>query len=181
MKPMIEVVITGITKGDAFIIPYSHADGLQFTGGKPVVYRVPWYEVRVEGGGSYRAIRFGLRNRGQTPPPAVRPCDAGLSAGRTCTPTWVPGYSPHSFAGGSRAGAWRLLPGKGFLIHEGADGNKGQIGGSLGCVEILDGQWNGFLGELEALGGQTCPSLGATGRLKVKIEPATYPVATLVP
>ena len=144
-----------------------------------MIYKVPWYEVRIEGGGTYKAIRFGLQNKGQMPPAPSRPCDAGLSAGRTCKPTWVPGYSPHSFAGDSRAGAWRLLPGKGFLVHEGVDAKKGQVGGSLGCVEILEGQWNAFLNELEALGKVPCPAPGAAGKLKVVIEPAGYPVATL--
>src|SRR5262249_34413346 len=149
---VVHVVITGKILGQTFVVPYSHHGGLQtyVVGGvrtdTPVVYKVPYYEVRIEGGRKYKAVRFGLQNKGQVPPPATRRCDAGLSAAHDCTPTWVPGYSPHSFAGGSRRGAWRLLPGRGFLIHEGADTSAGQVGGSLGCVEILDGDWNGFLG-----------------------------------
>ena len=182
MPAKIQIVITGKGKGNTFVVPYSHTAGLQMDAntGKPVIYKVPWYEVRIGGGGAYRAVRFGLQNKGHAPPPALRACDAGLSSGRICTPMWVPGYSPHSFAGGSRTGAWRLLPGKGFLIHEGADGAKGQVGGSLGCVEILDGGWNAFLGELEKLGGDSCASLGAAGKMSVKIEAASFPVATLV-
>ncbi|MBI2901361.1 MAG: hypothetical protein HYY17_14345 [Planctomycetes bacterium] len=168
-----------------FIVPYSHADGLQYwtPAGSPrpvaVVYKVPYYFIRVEGGGEYKAVRFGLQNKGTLPPPATRPCDAGLSSPRVCNPTWVPGYSPHSFPGSSRAGAWRLLPGKGFLVHEGANTLLGQVGGSLGCVEILDGRWNEFLGEIERIGKSTCSDIGSKGKLKVTIEAASYPVATL--
>lgn len=182
MPTKILIVITGKSKGNTFIVPYSHAAGLQMDAktGEPIIYKVAWYEVRIHGGGNYRAVRFGLQNKGNVPPPASRVCDAGLSAGRTCAPVWVPGYRPHSFAGASRAGAWRLMPGKGFLIHEGADSTKKQVGGSLGCVEILDGGWNPFLDELEKLGGQSCASLGAAGRLSVKIEAAPFPVATRV-
>lgn len=187
MATEVHVVITGRQMGSTSVVPYSHGVGLQFyvqngmPTRKPVIYKVPFYEVRIEGGGKYKAVRFGLQNKGRMPPPATCVCDAGLSAAHNCTPTWVPGYSPHSFAGGSRAGAWRLLPGRGFLIHEGADTRKGQVGGSLGCVEILDGGWNTFLNEIERLGGAVCHALGTAGKLKVKIEPAAYPKATLVP
>ena len=74
-----------------------------------------------------------------------------------------------------------MLPGKGFLIHEGADTRVGQVGGSLGCVEILNGDWNTFLGEIEKLGGAPCPAIGAAKLLKVSTEAAGFPMATLVP
>ena len=145
-----------------------------------MVYEVPFYDVRIEGGGLYAAVRFGLQNTGALPPPRVRTCDAGLSQARVCTPSWVPGYSPHSFRGASRAGAWRLLAARGFLIHEGADTRKGQVGGSLGCVEILDGRWNAFLSEIEKVGGASCPEIGRAGALTVTVASAPFPMATLI-
>jgi hypothetical protein len=181
MAAQVQVTITAKQLGTTYVVPYSHALHLQFYGtGHPVIYQVPYYEVRVGGGGTYSAVRFGLQNNGKLPPAATRHCDAGLAAARVCAPTWVPGYSPHSFEGASRPGAWRLLPGRGFLIHEGADTSQGQVGGSLGCVEILDGDWNTFLAEIEKLGGASCPQIGATGGLTVTIEAAPFPVATLV-
>src|SRR6266852_4275243 len=145
MPNEVHVVITARIIGRTWVVPYSHGAGLELyvergvQTNKPVIYEVPSYELRVEGGGKYKAVRFGLQNKGRMPPPPFCHCDAGLWAEHPCTPTWVPGYSPHSFRGGPWAGAWRLLPGRGFLIHEGADTRVGYVGGSLGCVEILDG------------------------------------------
>jgi|SRR5579871_5027513 len=183
----VQVVITGRILGKTFVVPYSHQGGLQFyidSGRRteePVIYEVPFYEVSIAGGSRYGAVRFGIQNQGQMPPMAVCRCNAGISIAQTCTPTWVPGYSPHSFTGNSRPGAWRLLAGKGFLIHEGANTRMNQVGGSLGCVEILDGGWNTFLGEIERLGGAPCAAIGASGSLKVTIEAAALPMATLRP
>lgn len=183
MIATVEVVVTSIVKGFGPIVPYSHDEGLQFVvvGGvrtnRPVIYDVPIYEVTITGGSSYLALRFGVRNTGATP--KTRGCDAGLSHGRECVPSWRPHYSPHSFSGSARPGAWVLLPGKGFLIHEGADRPKGQVGGSIGCVEILDGAWNKFLAEIETLGHGTCTQIGAAQKLRVKIQSANYPIATL--
>jgi hypothetical protein len=180
----VRMTIGGKPKGSSYVAPYSHAGGLQFhvVGGvrteQPVVYEVPIYEVRIDGGGTYLAIRFGVQNTGATP--ETRRCDAGLSDARDCYPAWVAGYSPHSFRGGSRAGAWRLMPGKGFLIHEGADRAKSQIGGSLGCIEVLDGKWNTFLGEIERIGRGACLEIGSKSSLKVTIESAPFPMAKLV-
>ena len=147
MNP-VRVTVTGVLDGTAKVIPYNHTEGLQFhssPGGpatRPVIYTMPAYTVWIGSTKpSFKAIRFGLRNRGGTPL-GSRGSDTGLSHHRVCKPTWVPGYSPHSFPGSSRRGAWRLLPGKGFLIHEGP--GVGGAGGSLGCVEILDGGWNGI-------------------------------------
>jgi hypothetical protein len=182
----VHVVVTAEILGKTLVVPFSHDRGLQFfvqnrqVTESPVVYQVPSYEVRIEGGSQYSAVRFGLQNKGFMPPPTSWRCDAGLSAEHHCTPTWVPGYSPHSFTGTSRPGAWRLLLGRGFLIHEGADTTLGQVGGSLGCIEILDGEWNTFLGEIERIGGAPCAGLGNAGRLKVDIEAAALPMATLV-
>jgi hypothetical protein len=166
------------------VVPYSHADGLQvvMSGGirtdAPVVYKVPSYEVRVEGGSVYAAVRFGLQNKRTVL--KTRVCDAGISHHHVCIPTWVPGYSPHSFPGSSRPGAWQLLPGKGFLIHEGADSTKKQVGGSLGCVEILDGDWNDFLSDIERLAGRNAIAVGSKRLLTVMIEQAPFPLAALV-
>jgi hypothetical protein len=179
----VNVVVTGKVTGFTLVAPYNHIDGLQMVviRGKPtdqaVAYKVPKYEVRVEGGSSYDAVRFGLRNKGTTP--KVRGCDAGLSHWRVCTPGWVGGYSPHSFNGSSRPGAWQLLPHRGFLIHEGANSIRGQIGGSIGCIEILDGDWNAFLGEVESLAGTNAKLISSKGLLRVLIEYAPYPNATL--
>src|SRR6266700_1867184 len=81
-----------------------------------------------------------------------------------------PHYSPHSFSGKGRRGAWQLIPGAGFLIHEGADSNAGDAGGSVGCIEVGEGGWNAFLGEIEALAGGPCTSVGASRKLTVTIE-----------
>lgn len=185
MSASVEVTVTGTQRGEGPVVPYSHAGGLQFyytpqgvRTQRPVTYDVPVYEVVIKGGASYVAVRFGLRNDG-SPPLPVRPCDTGLSETRACIPHWLPHYSPHSFRGRSRPGAWQLLPGRGFLIHEGADRKRGEVAGSIGCVEILDGRWNEFLAEIETLGGGTCAEIAASSRLRVVLLPASYPVAKL--
>jgi hypothetical protein len=184
MANQVKITITGKPKGTTTVVPFSHAKGLQhfMSGNVPtalaVKYQVPSYDVRITGGSTYAAVRFGLVNDGSTP--VTRTCDAGLSAARVCTPTWISSYSPHSFAGSARRGAWRLLPEKGFLIHEGADTTVGQSGGSLGCVEILDARWNTFLREIEALANASAAEIGKAGLLKVSIEQASYPTATLL-
>jgi len=181
---MVEVIVTGTVSGVAPVVPYSHEGGLQFyvtsTGvrtNRPVIYEIPTYEVETKDGDVYDAVRFGLRNRNENPTPDRRPCDAGLSQARVSYPRWVEGYSPHSFNGTSRAGAWQLIPHKGFLIHEGANRKTGQVGGSIGCVEILDGRWNGFLDEIERIAGATCARIGAASKLKVTLVSASYPTA----
>lgn len=182
--PGVTVKITGRVTGTSFIVPYSHTDGLQkypvghLKAGQPVIYRINKYEILVVGGRKYEAIRFGLQNKGTITP--SRSSDAGLSSPRTVHPTWVPGYSPHSFRGGAYAGAWRLLPDKGFLVHEGADTRTGQVGGSLGCVEILDGGWRVFMDELKSICGQPWPAIATQRLMTVIVEHASYPTATLV-
>lgn len=178
------VKISGRVTGTALIVPFGHAEGLQHypaghaKAGQPVLYRINKYEVTVIGGGKYHAVRFGLQNTGALR--STRVSDAGLSAAHTVHPSWVPGYSPHSFRGGPYAGAWRLLAGKGFLIHEGADSRVGQVGGSLGCIEVLDGAWSTFMDELKALCRADWPSIARHQLLTVHIEPAPYPTAILV-
>ncbi len=74
-----------------------------------------------------------------------------------------------------------MIPGQGFLIHEGADAQRrGEWGGSIGCIEIVDGFWNSFLNNIEHLAGAPCGEVGRTRTLTVKIRAASYPVATLV-
>ena len=183
MTGHVHVIVTNKSKGQTSIAPYSHASGLQFAvvngirTDKILIYTVPYYEVRIDKGGSYKAVRFGLQNDGTVA--KVRQCDAGLSMAQVCTPSWIPTYSPHSFDGTARAGAWQLLPGKGFLIHEGADTRANQVGGSLGCIEILDGRWNAFLSEIETLAKTKAQEVGKSRLMKVTIEAAPYPTATL--
>lgn len=145
MARPVKVVISHIQRGTGTIVPFSRSHGLQLirppgsTDDEPVVYRIPVHEVHIETGGKYLAVRFGLVNHNQNPPPKTRVCDAGLALARVCKPAWIPNYSPHSFEGGARPGGWQLIPEKNFLIHEGADRTKNQLAGSLGCIEVLDG------------------------------------------
>lgn len=179
----VEIIVTGKKAGVATVTPYEHEIGLQFARVRGalrdslVKYSVPAYEVTVSNEGPFRAIRFALRNNGSVPTER-RPCDTGLSHERVCIPSWVPSYSPRSFRGNSVPGAWRLLPGKGFLIHEGPAASD--TGGSIGCIEILDGKWGHFLWQIEVSGDAKCAVLAASRKVTVKIEAATYPVATLL-
>lgn len=182
--PSVKVKITGVIRGTSLIVPYSHTGGLQrypvghAKAGQPVIYKINKYQVKVVNGNTYDAVRFGLQNKGTIEPQRV--ADAGLSTARTVHPSWVAGYSPHSFAGGAYAGAWRLLPGKGFLIHEGANSTAGQVGGSLGCVEILDGGWNAFMDELKTICKVPWPAIAAQRLMTVDVDFAQPPTATLV-
>ncbi len=184
MANSVTVTVTSQIVGTGLVVPYNHQQGLQVrrpAPGRPgqlVLYQVPLYEVRIEGARSYKAIRFAVRNTGAAP--STRGCDTGLSHPRTCTPSWVPNYSPHSFNGIARPGAWQLLPGEGFLIHEGADSRRREVGGSIGCIEIVDGGWNSFLADIEHLSGAICSQIGQERLLTVKIQAAPYPTATLV-
>jgi hypothetical protein len=180
----VNVTVTNRQIGTGPVVPYSHRAGLQvysggYKSGLPVVYTVPTYELRIESGGTYAVVRFGLRKTHDKATPQVRPCDSGLHETRVCTPSWLPHYSPHSFRGSSRPGAWQLLPGKGFLIHEGANRSAGEVGGSIGCIEVLDGRWNTFLAEIEKIGGGPCHGIAASRKLTVTIELAQYPQAVL--
>lgn len=184
--PSVHVTVTRQVTGKVNICPFSHARGLQFytVNGirteQPVLYKVPAYSVSVAGGSDYDAVRFGLQYvAGDRPPARTRHCDAGISHSHVCTPHWNPTYSPHSFDRINRMGAWRLFPGKTFYIHEGPVRIRG-YGGSLGCIEILDGYWNDFLAEIERIGKNTCHYIAKSGGLKVTIESAHVPVAELV-
>jgi hypothetical protein len=176
---VVTVTITGKQSGRTFISPYNQKDGSQ-----GVLYVVPCFEVQIKSGGTYRAVRFGLQNKGTVEEQRV--CDAGLSHAPVCTPAWIDNYRPHSFTPQQRSGAWRLLPNLQFLIHEGADPRKMRpdgsrlFGGSLGCVEIVDSQWSDFLDEIERLAEAPAPTIGAKQLLKVVIEMAPFPTAVLI-
>lgn len=182
----VEVTVKNVVSGVSTIAPYSHEGGRQqylplgTTRSRPVKYQVPAYEVFVNAVGPFRAVRFGLRNTGSYPVPK-RPCDAGLSHYRVCHPGWLPNYSPNSFTSRARPGAWQLIPGQNFLIHEGAGLGRDDIAGSIGCIEILDGKWGHFLWAIEDFAGVPCATLGAAKGLTVTLEAASYPVATWIP
>jgi hypothetical protein len=180
----VSVKLTSKAVGTSLIVPFSHSRGLQrypaghAKAGQLVVYRINKYEMVVNGSTKYEVVRFGLQNNGTIQPSRVS--DAGLSAAHTAHPSWVPGYNPHSFTGGPFAGAWRILPGKGFLIHEGANEAQGQVGGSLGCVEVLGGKWPSFLNEVKTVCGVDWMTIGARRWMILTIDAGTYPTATLV-
>jgi hypothetical protein len=179
----ISVKLTNKVVGKSLIVPFNHSQGLQqypaghLKAGQPVLYQINKYEMVVNGSTKYDVVRFGLQNKGTISPRRVS--DAGLSAPHTVHPSWVPGYSPHSFSGGPFAGAWQILAGRSFLIHEGANEALGQVGGSLGCVEVLGGKWPDFLNELKTICGVDWPAIGARRLMKFTIEAASYPTATL--
>jgi hypothetical protein len=86
-----------------------------------------------------------------------------------------------SFTLPGRPGAWRLLEGKGFLIHQGPDDDAKTAGGSLGCIEVVGkDEWDDFLGLLESIAGADCQRIGAQRALTVRIEHAEFPTATVV-
>ena len=180
----VSVRLTNKVVGTSLIVPFSHPQGLQRypTGhtkaGQLVVYQINKYEMVVNGSTKYEVVRFGLQNKGTIPDSRVS--DAGLNATHSVHPSWVPGYSPHSFTGGPFAGAWRILEHKDFLIHEGANEALGQVGGSLGCVEVLAGKWSSFLNELKTVCGVDWPTIGARRLMNLTIEAGTFPTATLV-
>ena len=103
----VQVVVTGRTLPNykGYVIPYDHRvrPHLQhYVGpnGAPlfnefVTYEVPLYEVRFAGGGSYPAIRFGLRNRGDNTTPDSESCDA-VGAAKMLTVSIE--YSPYPVA-----------------------------------------------------------------------------------
>jgi hypothetical protein len=179
----VSVKITSKVVGKSLIVPFNHSQGLQqyppghARAGQLVIYQISKYEMVVNGSTKYHVVRFGLQNKGTLSPSRVS--DAGLNAAHTVHPSWVSGYSPHSFSGGPFAGAWRILPGKSFLIHEGADEASGQVGGSLGCVEVLGGEWPDFLAELKTVCGVDWPTIGTRGLINLTIEAASFPTATL--
>lgn len=173
------VTVTNKKIGTWSIAPFSDREGLE----KDAIYDVPIYEITVGATQSFKAIRFGLVRRNQNPPPKQRICDAGLSSATEAQPTWISGYSPHSFQGQARPGAWRIFPkpAKPFLIHEGPSDSSTMIGGSLGCIEIVgQDEWDRFLGMIELFARAGCSSVGQAGALLLKIEKASYPTAELV-
>jgi hypothetical protein len=152
----------------------------------PVLYYVPAYQVVVNGGSRYRAIRFALQNWGTAWPADCR-CDAGISHKVELRPSWDPNYETVTLVG--PPGGWRLFPDAppdsryyGYLIHNVPDQrnlNNPQLAGSFGCVEILDGQWNAFLLDIQRVTGKSKEQLGRERGLRVSFEAATFPGATL--
>ena len=185
-RPSVEnpvaVTVTNRMVGKWRVTPFSYKYGLQRdASGSHVRYEVPLYAVSVEGGRPFRALRFGLINRNVTPPLPIRACDAGLTEALTVHPAWLPTYSPHRYTRPARAGAWRLIEGQRFLIHEGTDDSTNLAGGSLGCIEIVGpGEWDAFLGQLEMIGGESVATLAANKAITVTLEEASYPIARLV-
>ena len=175
----VQVHVTSEKDGTALIAPYSHARHLNLA----TIYQVPSYKMTVTGsktGGEqlFKVIRFGLRRRGADPlpVPAQLTCNAGLTSGRTFMPSWNKSYSPRSFTGTARRGAWVLVGH--ILIHEGPA--AGEVAGSLGCIEVTGtGEWNRFLGTIESFAGATCARVGQKGALTVKLGGAPRPVAVL--
>jgi hypothetical protein len=180
----VSVRVTSKVVGSTLIVPFNFKDGLQTypkghpkAGGNPL-YRVNKYAMLVNGQTQYEVIRFGLQNHGTVP--KMRICDAGLRSGRTVRPSWVPGYKPHSFEATGYEGAWRIIDGKGFLIHEGPDVGQNQVGGSLGCIEVLDGRWPDFMDELINITEQQWPEIGKHRLMTLTIDATHSPTAVLV-
>jgi len=182
MEHPVAVTVTNRPVGKWLVTPFSYKFGVQRgESGSDVRYEVPVYAVSVDGGRPFKALRFGLINRNVTPPLPVRACDAGITEAITVHPAWLPTYSPHRYTRPARAGAWRLIEGQRFLIHEGPEEPSKLERGSLGCIEIVGaGEWNAFLLQLETIGGETVATLAASKAITVTIEDATYPMARLV-
>jgi hypothetical protein len=170
------VTVTAEQTGTWPIAPYNHIDGLDQTSR----YEVPVYKVTAGAKDVFEAVRFGLVRIKQSTPRPSRRCDAGLSKELTVKPTWIPRYSPHSFQLPGRPGAWRILPNKGFLVHQGT-ARKTQTGGSLGCVEIVgEGEWDRFLARIEALAGASCAEISKAQTLCLHMKSAQFPMAKLL-
>jgi hypothetical protein len=170
----VQVTITSKAVGKALTFPYQRH---MLDAGETPIYEVPTYEVQVGGsGGLFRAVRFGLT---PVPPPwpKVRHCNTGLTAHHKVFPTWIH-YDTHSFGAQGIRGAWRIMEGHQFLLHEGA--TPPGAGASLGCVEIVDfHSWNRFIHTVERIAGCNCHQITARGLLELTIEHAHFPLANL--
>lgn len=173
MLNKVTVTITSRIVGEALIYPYQR-EGLPDV---VPLYVVPAYAVTIDDRWFFAAIRFGLSPL-IVPYPRERICSVGIASSRTVFPTFVAGYSPHSFPGGETRGAWRLLPGKQFLIHEGPDSIEKQgKAGSLGCVEIAKDNWETFMRVLlTATGAHTYSDVAQKKLLKVIIQATADPM-----
>jgi hypothetical protein len=171
----IEVTVTSKKNGTALTYPYErHMKSADET----PIYEVPTYEVKIGGNHrTFKVVRFGLTP--QSPPwMKTRRCNTGLSAYHKVTPTWLH-YDTHSFGARGVRGAWRILEGKQFLLHEGATPPDG-IGASLGCLEVVDfREWNRFLHTLEGAAATSCHQIGASKAFILVIEAAHFPIAHL--
>lgn len=171
----VEVTVTSKKNGTALTYPYERH--VHYTDEMPI-YEVPTYEVEVSGRPhSFKAVRFGL-----TPHPApwaeTRHCNTGLATYHKVTPTWLH-YDTHSFGAQGIRGAWRILEGRQFLLHEGATPPEG-IGASLGCIEVVNfHEWNRFLHMLKIAAGANCHQISTSKSFTLIIEAAHFPIAHL--
>jgi len=155
------------------LCPYNRPEGVE---GAPE-YWVPTYKMTITGPvPAFKVIRFGLQRKNLDPPPAERPCDAGLFKENVFYPVWLPTYRVHS-GPGSIPGAWQLY--RSFLIHEGSpDPDAGW--GTLGCIEVVGkNEWHRFLNAIQRLAGASLDQVGRHKTLKVKIQAASSPKAKL--
>lgn len=174
MRP-VQVRVTKNIVGNSLIYPYAR----NMQAAPLPIYEVPLYELLVEPNSSFKIVRFGLTPL--SPPPATRTCNVGLSSFRLVHPIWIAGYSPHSFRGIGRPGAWRILPGRQYLLHEGSNAAEGTVGGSLGCIEVAGAsEWNSFLSALENRAGANCARISVAKALTLVLEAASYPQARLI-
>lgn len=185
MLKKVHLTVTSTANGYAGVVPFSYEHGMDTFKDAlgqlyANIYKVPAYEIEIDGGDTYMAIRYGFQNKGDGKAPKSRQCDAGIAHQHLCQPKWKHDYSPHSFQGTGRTGAWVLFPNKSFYIHEGPDRTNNGVGGSLGCIEILDGKWDTFLQQIEDLGNGTCETLGAAGKVDISIEGGHYPTGTFI-
>ncbi len=183
-RTSVNVTVTSKVIGAAIVVPFSLTEGAQtYPPGHPKVgdnplYRISTYAMVVDGKSEYEVIRFGLQNKGTILKQRI--CDAGLACGQSARPTWVPGYKPHSFEATGYEGAWRIMDGKAFLIHEGPNTGLYQAGGSLGCIEALNTRWPDFLDELINITGEPWPEIGKHRLINLTLNAASAPMATLV-
>jgi hypothetical protein len=173
----VHVDITAEVFGQASIYPFAH----DLRVSEVPIYVVPAYKVLIAGDSTkFRAVRFGLQYKSKDPSgfERTRICDCGLWRLQKCFPMWNDDYSPHSFSGGQKSGAWVLKPKEFFYIHEGVEDTTTGLAGSLGCIEIVgSGAWDGFWGTIERLGGGTCTNMGNHHRLEVTVRETKYPEA----
>jgi hypothetical protein len=154
--------------------PYNPTDGVI---GAPE-YLVPTYIMKVSGVSShFKVIRFGIKRTNLNPPPKTRICDVGLFKNNIYTATWIPTYTVHS-GPGSVPGAWQIY--KNFLIHEGSS-NPSDAWGTYGCVEVVGaGEWSRFIKSVKKTGGAENIILSKQKLVKINIEKAAAPIATLI-
>ena len=177
---MVVIEVTSKDTGIRFpLAPYSPKGGTR----TEAIYKVPTYWIEIKDkSNKFKAIRFGLINKGLTPPPKKRRCDVGLFKERTYTGRWRPGYELHS-TGSAENGAIKVY--KAFLIHDGPDesgDSPSVVFGTYGCIEICGkDEWTRFLNTIKSAGGADLASLSKNGKIRVHIHGvARSPDAELV-